>query len=159
MASPLDPQYSDTVSKIRFYAEKHGIPSDIGIWQMWQESRYRLDAVSHAGATGIAQFMPATAARFGVDPLNIDSSLNGWGKYMKLLFNEFKSWDLALAGYNAGEGNVRKYGGIPPFEETQNYIKIIGKNAQLKKATSITGLVVGLVTAIGLLVKLSKNKA
>jgi soluble lytic murein transglycosylase-like protein len=159
MTSPFDSKHSDTVGKIRFYAAKHGIPADIGIWQMWQESRYKLNAVSHAGAAGIAQFMPATAERFGVNPLDIDSSLDGWGRYMKILFNEFKRWELALAGYNAGEGNVRKYGGIPPFQETQNYVKIIGQNANLKKAAGIAGLVFGVLTATIVLVKLSKMNA
>lgn len=96
---------------------------------------------SPAGAIGIAQFMPETAKSMGVDPLDIKSAIEGAARYLKQNFDKFGSWDLALAAYNAGEGNVTKYGGIPPFAETQNYVKDILYNrvAQAKGNTSVGG--------------------
>jgi len=132
MASPLDSTYQYYTDKIRAAGSLYGVPADIGIWQLWQESRYVPNAVSSAGATGIAQFMPATAAQYNVDPYNVDSSIDGWGRYMRDLYRMFDRWDLALAGYNAGPGNVRRYNNtIPPFKETQDYVRIISQNANL----------------------------
>ena len=139
MASPFDPQYNDIISRIRYYAGQHGIDSNIGIWQIWQESRFKPTVCSHAGACGIAQFMPATARRFNVNRNDINSSLNGWGKYMRFLLDKFNGdYKLALAGYNAGEGNVMKYNGIPPFRETQNYVATILGNAGQPKPNPVT---------------------
>lgn len=93
------------------------------------ESRHRLDAVSPAGARGAMQLMPQTAARFGVnDPGHLHEpgiNLAAGAAYLKMLQAEFGSdLDLVLAGYNAGEGAVRRYGGrIPPFPETQAYVR------------------------------------
>lgn len=81
--------------------------------------------VSPAGAQGIAQFMPTTAQGLGIDPFNVEEAILGAAKYLRAKLNEFGSMDKALAAYNAGSGNVRKYGGIPPFRETQNYVKNI----------------------------------
>lgn len=129
MSSPFDAQYNDLRNKIYSYADKYNIDRNIAVWQLWQESSFRTDAKSYAGAKGIAQFMPATAARFNVDPLDVDSSLDGWGKYMIFLLNRYDgNYSLALAGYNGGEGNVDKYGGIPPFAQTQNYVTTINAN-------------------------------
>lgn len=131
MPSPFDAKHSTIVAKIRAVANKYGIDANIGIWQIWQESRFSPTACSPKQACGIAQFIPATAARFGVDRNSIDSSLEGWGKYMRFLLNKFGgNYSLALAGYNAGEGAVMKYGNkIPPYKETQNYVKVILANA------------------------------
>ncbi|HSK71289.1 MAG TPA: lytic transglycosylase domain-containing protein [Pyrinomonadaceae bacterium] len=93
--------------------------------QMNQESRFKQKAVSHKGASGLMQLMPATAIRFGVkniyDPKqNIEAGV----KYMRWLLNRFDGdLRLALAGYNAGEGAVKKYDNqIPPYRETQTYV-------------------------------------
>lgn len=96
---------------------------------IWQESRYDADARSHAGAVGLMQLMPATAERFGCDDRNDPSANIAAGtKYLKWLLKRFEgNVELALAGYNAGEGSVAKYNGIPPYNETQNYVKIISK--------------------------------
>lgn len=86
------------------------------------ESGFNPSAVSPVGAQGLMQFMPATAAQFGVDPFNPESAVDGAARYLRQLMDDFGSVELALAGYNAGPGNVRKHGGIPPFKETQAYV-------------------------------------
>lgn len=93
------------------------------------ESSYRHKAVSSAGAKGLMQLMPATAARFGVsDPFDAKQSINAGALYLNTLLKEFKTKELALAAYNAGEGTVRRYKRqIPPYPETQRYVKkVIG---------------------------------
>lgn len=96
---------------------------------IWQESRYDADARSRAGAVGLMQLMPATAERFGCHDRNDPASnIEAGTKYLSWLLKRFSgNVELALAGYNAGEGSVDKYDGIPPYEETQNYVKIITK--------------------------------
>jgi hypothetical protein len=94
---------------------------------MWQESRYKNKAVSHAGAQGLMQLMPATAERFGcTNPYDMAANVSAGTKYLGWLLKRFDGdVKLALAGYNAGEGAVDKYRGIPPYDETQNYVKKI----------------------------------
>ena len=94
---------------------------------IWQESRYKTDAESHVGAQGLMQLMPAAAKRFGCEDRNdIQSNVTAGTKYLRWLLKRFDgNVSLALAAYNAGEGNVDKYEGIPPFGETQNYVRII----------------------------------
>ncbi len=87
------------------------------------ESNFDPSAVSHAGAIGLMQFMPATAAGLGVDPTDPASSINGAAQYLRQNLDTFGTIPLALAAYNAGPGNVSKYGGIPPFDETQRYVR------------------------------------
>ena len=96
---------------------------------IWQESKYVTQARSHAGAQGLMQLMPATAKRFGCDdPNDPVSNIQAGTKYLSWLLKRFSgNVELALAGYNAGEGAVDKYDGIPPYNETQNYVKIISK--------------------------------
>jgi soluble lytic murein transglycosylase-like protein len=88
------------------------------------ESAGRVDAVSSAGATGLMQLMPATADRFGVtDSTDGAQNIKGGVAYLEWLLDHFDNDPLlALAGYNAGEGNVRRYEGIPPFPETRAYV-------------------------------------
>ena len=96
---------------------------------IWQESRYDQTARSHAGAQGLMQLMPATAKRFGCeDPDDAESNIEAGTKYLGWLLKRFDgNVELALAGYNAGEGAVDKYNGIPPYNETRNYVKIISQ--------------------------------
>jgi soluble lytic murein transglycosylase-like protein len=94
---------------------------------IWQESRYQPQAISHAGAQGLMQLMPATARRFGCDdPYDMAANVTAGTKYLGWLLKRFDGdVQLALAGYNAGEGAVDKYNGIPPYNETQNYVSKI----------------------------------
>ena len=90
------------------------------------ESAYRPDAVSSAGAVGLMQLMPATAIRFGViDSNNPEQNINGGTRYLRHLMDLFpNSLDLAVAAYNAGENSVLRHNNsIPPYPETQNYVK------------------------------------
>jgi len=95
-----------------------------------QESRYQTRALSHAGAQGLMQLMPATAKRFGCNDVNDpESNIKAGTKYLSWLLKRFEGdVELALAGYNAGEGAVDKYKGIPPYKETQNYVVKITAN-------------------------------
>lgn len=95
-----------------------------------QESRYDPKAVSPVGAQGLMQMMPATAKRFKLkDPFDATANVEAGTKYLKWLLKRFDGdVSLALAGYNAGEGSVDKYKGIPPYSETQNYVKKITAN-------------------------------
>src|SRR5829696_2000710 len=107
----------------------HGVDPRFIHAVIWQESKYDIDARSHAGAQGLMQLMPATAKRFGCDDRNDPvSNIEAGTKYLSWLLKRFSgNVELALAGYNAGEGAVDKYDGIPPYNETQNYVKIISK--------------------------------
>ncbi len=89
------------------------------------ESNFNSQAVSRAGAQGVMQLMPATARSLGVtDSFDARSNIMGGAKYISGLLDKYNGdVSLALAAYNAGSGNVAKYGGIPPFKETQNYVK------------------------------------
>jgi soluble lytic murein transglycosylase-like protein len=96
---------------------------------IWQESKYKNQAKSHAGAQGLMQLIPATAERFGCeDVYDPAQNIEAGTKYLSWLLKRFDgNVELALAGYNAGEGAVDKYNGIPPYNETRNYVKIISK--------------------------------
>ena len=96
---------------------------------IWQESKYDPNARSHAGAQGLMQLMPATAKRFGCDDLSDpEANVEAGTKYLGWLLKRFDgNVELALAGYNAGEGAVDKYNGVPPYNETRNYVKIISQ--------------------------------
>ena len=95
-----------------------------------QESGFDSRAVSSAGAQGLMQFMPSTAAGLGVNPLDPSSAIDGAARYLSSLTRQFGSTDLALAAYNAGPGTVSRYGGIPPYGETQNYVRAVMSKAE-----------------------------
>ena len=105
---------------------------------MHQESSFKARAMSNKGARGLMQLMPFTASRFGVTNIwDPKQNIEGGARYMRFLLNLFNGdVQLALAGYNAGEGAVMKYGNtVPPYAETRNYVKLILKR-YTKKPTS-----------------------
>jgi soluble lytic murein transglycosylase-like protein len=114
---------------IRYYGGKHGVDPYLIYCVMHQESRFGSTATSYKGAQGLMQLMPGTAARYGVtnsyDPAQ---NIQAGTRYLRDLLRLFNGRvDLALAGYNAGEGAVMKYGNrIPPYRETRDYVRTIG---------------------------------
>jgi hypothetical protein len=106
-------------------AKAHGIPPALFAALVHQESGGNQNETSPAGAKGLTQLMPATARSLGVNPDDPIQNLNGGAKYLKEQYDKFGSWPLALAAYNAGPGAVASHGGIPPYAETQNYVKNI----------------------------------
>ena len=132
------PAYDELIKKSCL---RYGVDPNLVMAVMRQESGYNPRALSYKGATGLMQLMPATARRFGVENIydpaqNIDAGT----RYLRFLLDTFNGdVDLALAGYNAGENAVARYGNqIPPYRETQNYVRSIsakygkGKNARAK---------------------------
>ncbi|WP_367396996.1 lytic transglycosylase domain-containing protein [Ruegeria atlantica] len=113
------------VKEIHAAAERHDIPAELFMALVWQESRYQADALSPKGAYGFAQLMPGTAKDLGVNPKNPAENLDGGARYLAAQYREFGTWKLALAAYNAGPHRVVEYGGVPPFTETRNYVRII----------------------------------
>jgi soluble lytic murein transglycosylase-like protein len=123
---------------IRHYGQQYGVDPFLIYCTMSQESGFSSGATSPKGAMGLMQLMPGTAARYGVtNPYDMAQSIMGGTRYLKDLLKMFNGRvDLALAGYNAGEGAVMKYGNnIPPYEETRNYVKLILKR-YTRKPTS-----------------------
>lgn len=113
------PPFADLVHPA---ASRHGVPAGLVFAVIEAESNFRPDAVSSAGAIGLMQLMPATAAGLGVDPWDPAQNVDGGVRFLRANYDQFGSWELALAAYNAGPGNVQRYGGIPPFAETQRYV-------------------------------------
>jgi len=122
-AAEANPEISGLVRRI---AREEGVDENQFLALVYQESRFNPCAKSGAGATGLAQLMPGTAADLGVDENNIEQNLRGGARYYKAQFEKFGGdVNLAIAAYNAGPGAVSKYGGIPPFKETQGYVAAI----------------------------------
>lgn len=106
-------------------ARRHGVPEDLFLRLVQQESNFNPNARSHKGAIGLAQLMPDTARLLRVDPNDPAQNLEGGARYLKQQFSKFGKWPLALAAYNAGPGSVQKHKGIPPYNETRTYVKKI----------------------------------
>ncbi len=89
------------------------------------ESNFRMEARSACGAVGIFQLMPTTARKIGINPYSMAENIKGGLKYYLMMYRMFGSVELALAAYNAGPGNVKKYNAVPPFGETQRFVQKI----------------------------------
>lgn len=142
MESPLSGQIQQSVAK---YSQVYGVPEDLIHAVIKSESAYNPYAVSGAGARGLMQLMPATGAEEGLGPndfFDVDKNIRAGTQYLSKQMAQFGDTKLALAAYNAGPGNVKKYGGIPPFQETINYVSRIekalgGDSSSLSLATPI----------------------
>ena len=127
-AYPLTPEITkEIVSRAKYY----GLPPLMVLEVMRQESSFNPNACSSANARGLMQFIPSTARRFGIsNPHDISQSIDAGCRYLSFLIRKFDGrLDLVLAGYNAGEGAVERWGNrVPPYEETQNYVRTIIAN-------------------------------
>ncbi|HIT92669.1 MAG TPA: lytic transglycosylase domain-containing protein [Candidatus Stercorousia faecigallinarum] len=121
---------SQILNVVNQVAEKHEVDEKLVQALIKQESGFNPNAKSKAGAMGLMQLMPSTAKNLGVqDPYNIVQNVEGGVKYLKSMLNKYNgNVILALAAYNAGPGAVDKYDGVPPYKETQNYVRNILAN-------------------------------
>jgi hypothetical protein len=125
MTAPADPVGSYQEMALAA-ANKYNLDPDIFLRMVNQESGFNPKAASSKGAVGLGQLMPDTAAELGVDPSDPAQNLEGSARYLRQQLDRFGDYPKALAAYNAGPGAVSKYGGIPPFPETQKYVAAIG---------------------------------
>lgn len=106
-------------------ARRHNVPEDLFLRLIQQESGWNPGAVSPKGATGLAQLMPGTADLLGVNINDPQENLDGGARYLRMMYDKFGTWKLALAAYNAGPQAVEKHDGVPPYDETKNYVRVV----------------------------------
>jgi soluble lytic murein transglycosylase-like protein len=125
---------AQVMSAIHEVSERRQLSSQLIEAVAWQESRLNQNAVSPKGARGVMQLMPSTAQRLGVDAHDLRGNIDGGGAYLAQLLKQFDGdLTLALAAYNAGPDAVRRYGGVPPYRETQAYVAaVLGRLAHKK---------------------------
>ena len=111
-----------------------GIDPALGLSIAKQESGFCHDKRSSYGAVGVFQLMPQTAKRLGYNPYSLNENIRGGLMYYKMMYKLFGSVELALAAYNAGPGNVKKYGGMPPYAETKRFVSSIMGSYYSQKA-------------------------
>lgn len=123
----IPPEYADIIAK---ESAASGVPAPLIAGLIEQESGWNPKIASKAGAQGLGQFMPATAKEMGIDPLDPQQAIHGTASYLKQNHDKFGDWNKTLAAYNAGPGAVEKFGGIPPYPETQNYVPSVLSRAK-----------------------------
>ncbi len=130
------PALSALISRI---AAEQALPPELIHSVIRVESNYNPFAISSKGALGLMQLIPATARRFGVaDAFDPADNIQGGARYLKYLLELYRGdYPLALAAYNAGEEAVARYGGIPPFPETQNYVVQVRRQLELTKTAAV----------------------
>lgn len=132
------PASTDTRALIRAAAKTHGLPVSFVESIAAVESGMKTDAVSPKGAIGVMQLMPGTAKQLGVDPNDVAQNIEGGTRLMRELLIRYQDdpnqLAKALAAYNAGPGAVQRYGGVPPYRETRQYVKKILKKYQAAEA-------------------------
>ncbi len=106
-------------------ATAHDVPARLLAAVAYVESRFDTSAVSPAGAVGLMQFMPATAAGMGVDPYNPRSAIDGAARYLRSNFERFGSWDMAVAAYNVGPSAIAKQGSLSPGTQASTYLSSV----------------------------------
>lgn len=131
------PVQAANVNTVKAAIVKHsiemGVDPAIALSIAKTESGYRHEARSSHGAVGVFQLMPSTARRMGLNPYSLDDNIKGGIMYYKSMYKMFGSVELALAAYNAGPGNVKKYRAVPPFGETRRFVaKIMADYKHLK---------------------------
>ena len=137
--NPTKTSRAEIDNLITKYADKNGLDEDFVKAVINQESGFNPNATSHCGAMGLMQLMPATAQGLGVtNAYDAEQNIEGGTKYLKGLMDRFgNDKQLALAAYNAGPNAVKKYGGIPPYAETQNYVKKVLSKYDTYKGANI----------------------
>ena len=127
----------EVVRLIQESSARHAVPATIVEAVAWQESRFNHAAVSSKGARGVMQLLPTTASDLGVDPSDLRGNIDGGAAYLAQQLRRFGDVKLALAAYNAGPKAVERYGGVPPYAETQSYVRAI--MARLATAPAVMG--------------------
>ena len=116
-------------------ARRHNLPPELVAAVVEAESDFRPRLISHANAQGLMQIIPSTGRLMGAgDLFNPAQNIAAGTKYLRYLHNRFSDQRMVLAAYNAGEGNVEKFGGVPPFQETQNYLRRVNVRANHYRA-------------------------
>lgn len=134
---PQNQAKAESVVTIKDSIVKHsielGIDPALGLSIAKQESGFCHNKKSVHGAVGVFQLMPQTARKIGYDPYALNENIKGGLMYYKMMFKMFGSVELALAAYNAGPGNVKRYNGVPPFSETKRFVSSIMSEYQYQK--------------------------
>ena len=116
---------AEVAAAIQESSSRHAVPAPVVEAVAWQESRYNQAAISPKGARGVMQLMPATAITLGVDANDLRGNIDGGVAYLAQQMRRYGDLRLALAAYNAGPGAVDRYGDVPPYTETQTYVRSI----------------------------------